>query len=174
MYMPTCLLLPAVAVAALIFDVRTGKIPNPFILVGLIIDLAVSAICGRPDLPSCLAGIFLPFIVLWPFFVLRMLGGGDIKLVMVLGGLVGYPDIARLFFFSVLAGSAIAVVLMLTSQSFAARMDRLGSYIKSMLASGQLSRYPGIKDKEARFPFAVPVFIGTVLYMLSVIQPWRL
>ena len=170
----TILLLTAVSLPALIFDVTTGKIPNLLTFAGLGAGILTAVITGGPAaLPACLAGIFLPFLLLWPLFVLRMMGGGDIKLLMALGGLTGYPGIVRLCVFSVLAGSVLAVGRMLTTKSFASRLRRFTNYIRDMAATDRLSRYPGTGDREARLPFAAPVFMGTVLYVLNVLQPWQ-
>ena len=162
----TVLVMSVLALTALAFDIRRGKIPNLLTFSGLTAGLLAAALgWGTVSLPACLAGICLPFLVLWPLFVLRMMGAGDIKLLMALGAVAGYPGIARLFLWSVISGSVIALVRMFLAKSFGSRLGRFGAYVREALSQGRLAPYPGRADREARLPFAVPVFAGTVIYI---------
>ena len=82
--------------AAAFFDQRTGKVPNRLIVAGLALGGArvfLPAPCGALlSLRSAAAGIALPFFLLFPFFCLRLMGAGDIKLLMAAGA-CGGPDV---------------------------------------------------------------------------------
>ena len=82
--------------AAAFFDQRTGKVPNRLIVAGLALGGArvfLPAPGGALlSLRSAAAGIALPFFLLFPFFCLRLMGAGDIKLLMAAGA-CGGPDV---------------------------------------------------------------------------------
>ena len=77
--------------ACALADVQTGKIPNPLILCGILCGAAGRIMASAPAAlqPAVLmdgaAGFFLPYLILGLPFFLRMLGGGDVKLLSVNG-----------------------------------------------------------------------------------------
>ena len=72
--------------AAAGFDLRVRRIPNALIAVGLTLGLAAQVwMSGVPGLVSGASGIAAALVVLIGPFALRALGGGDVKLGMVIG-----------------------------------------------------------------------------------------
>ncbi len=57
---------------------------------------------------DCIAGIALPFVLLWVFFRFRKMGAGDIKLFCVLGAFMGPGDILKCMLCSFVCGGAVA------------------------------------------------------------------
>src|SRR3970282_986 len=84
------------------WDVTRRRIPNPLVLMGLLAGLALRVPGGWGPLASGLAGAGLAFAITFPLFMLRGLGGGDVKLFAAVGAFMGPSG-----FISALVGSAI-------------------------------------------------------------------
>ncbi|MGI9625732.1 MAG: prepilin peptidase, partial [Longimicrobiales bacterium] len=70
-------------------DVKGQTIPNWITVSGLVVALAVRALPGGPLLVPGLTGFALAFAVMLPLFGFGLVGGGDAKLLMVVGALLG-------------------------------------------------------------------------------------
>jgi prepilin peptidase CpaA len=103
-------LLLLVAVAA-ICDLRTGKIPNPLILAGLVFGLCFTLLTRcADDLLMSLAGFGVGFILVLPGYLLRYTGAGDLKLLATLGVYSGPGTILAIFATSVIAGALFVLL----------------------------------------------------------------
>jgi prepilin peptidase CpaA len=86
---------PAVAIAlglgltAIIEDLRRRKLPNWLTATGVAAGIALAVPRGWSGLWPALAGAALGFAVLLPLFLMRGMGGGDIKLMAAFGALLG-------------------------------------------------------------------------------------
>lgn len=75
-----------ILIIAVYFDIKTGCIPNKLNLSGCILGLFLNTLfMGKYGLINSICGILLPIIILFVFFVFRVLGAGDIKLLSVIG-----------------------------------------------------------------------------------------
>ena len=100
-------------------DVRYGMIFNRFLMpmacLGILLDFTGLQI---PPLEGCLAGMAggaLLLLIRWGSG--GGLGGGDVKLGMVLGLWLGFQNLAVAFFLAFFSGSAIGLLLMFHHQT---------------------------------------------------------
>jgi len=145
-------------------DLATHRIPNQLILAGLAAAFVLRVPFG---LDSCLvgAGGFLAALVLsMAFFALGAIGGGDAKLLAVVGAYVGLRGLPLALAYIVPLGAAFAVLMM-------ARRGLLFLLFHNtfqLLASRRMvARENGVRILESEgslvFPYAVPIAIGTVV-----------
>lgn len=90
-------------------DVRTHRIPNLLILAAL---FPGGFLIG----PVYLLRLLALCLLLFPLFYLRLLGGGDIKLLSVVMAWCGADRFLSFFFFSLAAASLPALLLFLRRQ----------------------------------------------------------
>ncbi|MGB0639737.1 MAG: prepilin peptidase, partial [Myxococcota bacterium] len=105
-----------VGVAAF-WDLRTRRIPNHLIVIGLVLSTVHVGITG--DWLQGLGGIGTAFGVGIIPFALRILGGGDVKALMVVGGFVGVTGVAKLALWTA-AGCGLLAAIYWASQRFRA------------------------------------------------------
>ena len=72
---------------AMIMDLKTRCVKNWWIITGFVISIAFS-IFAKKGISSFFVGIFFP-VPLLLFYKFRMIGAGDIKLLSVLGSILG-------------------------------------------------------------------------------------
>lgn len=95
-------------------DARTYIIPNQFSLGGMVLGLALSPVPGGPDVVQSLAGALLGFGLLWLVAVLGKLafkkdamGGGDVKMMAMVGAFLGPAGVVLTLFLGALVGSVV-------------------------------------------------------------------
>ena len=77
------------AAAAAYSDLRYRRVPNPLIAVAAAGGFVLAAAGGRDSLCTGLSGMALGFLLLFPAFLLHMVGGGDVKSLSVIGLVAG-------------------------------------------------------------------------------------
>ena len=81
-------------VPAVIVDLRTSKIPNAIIVLGYVTGFLYQGIChGYYGIMQGVLGALFPLIVLFPVFVIRGLGAGDLKLLSLAGIFYHYTNL---------------------------------------------------------------------------------
>ncbi|MCU0495377.1 MAG: A24 family peptidase [Chloroflexaceae bacterium] len=106
----TFLAMAAVLVYVSITDLRERRIPNKVMFPALAVALAVALL--RPERWSLLAGgLIAGFVLLLPILVygLESAGGGDMKLALFIGLVVGWPHVSTALMLTF--GSAAIFVL---------------------------------------------------------------
>jgi Flp pilus assembly protein protease CpaA len=95
--------------AAAVFDLRSRRIPNALILVGLLLALGAQLVAaGAPGLARGAIGAGAALALLIGPFALRTLGGGDVKLAMVIGAWTGLWMILQVLLISALLAGLIS------------------------------------------------------------------
>lgn len=162
----TALLLAATAA---FFDLKTGRIPNKLCLsglaLGLILQTALSPLDPFGGLLRSLLGLLLPFGLLFLPYCLRMIGAGDVKLLMALGAITGWPGSLRLLFAALLCGSLLALGIMAGRTGFRPRASYFLRYLR-LLLSGIPVPYREEGQRPENMHFAVSVLFGTVVWLI--------
>lgn len=155
------------AIAA-IFDHRQKRIPNLLCLAGgasgLLFWLERS---GEGGLGDSLSGLILMLGILLPFWLLQVLGGGDVKLMMAAGCWLG-REIWTLLVYSGLCCAIYGAGLMIIRGNFLKRAGVLASYVRRCLAGGTGVSYPFDREdeedvREGGIHVSYGVFAGFVL-----------
>lgn len=101
-------------------DGRTYLIPDEFTIGGLIAGLVLAALDGFPVLISSLIGAAVGFLVLWVVgaggkWLLKeeAMGGGDIKMMAMVGAFLGWQGVLLTIFLGALTGTLIFLPLKL-------------------------------------------------------------
>jgi leader peptidase (prepilin peptidase) / N-methyltransferase len=104
-------------------DARAYIIPDEFSLGGLVIGLLFSLAGGLSSFGTALLGAAVGFGVLWIvgtvgtwIFKEEAMGGGDIKMMAMVGAFVGWPGVLLTIFLGALIGSLIFVPLLVAGQ----------------------------------------------------------
>ena len=171
-------------------DAITQHIPNRLILCGLIGAILArgSLVCRSPFLlVDGLAGFLLPWLVIGPLAALKMFGGGDVKLLSVIGLWLGARRCLMVMWHALLIAAVWSVVLVIRRRNLIWRLSCLYRYAGKIMRSGRLFPYRGsvisdsmrfgdsvsgamdpsgkngtykAMDFSGEFCFAVPIFLA--------------
>lgn len=159
------------AFLAMLFDLKTGRIPNILAAVILISGLICRLFdMGIPGFFSFLAGASLPAVLLMPLFRFRMMGAGDIKLLMGLGGILGFPECLQLLFWSFIMGGLLAFLQMILVTGFRERFQYLIDYITYTIMTGDIRPYRRAGKRPENFSFAVPVLAAVIVIIFRTLM----
>ncbi len=101
------------AAAVTYTDLRYRKVPNRLVAAAAAVGIALAAAGGWGCLRTGLSGMALGFLLLFPAFLLHMVGGGDVKSLSVIGLAAG-PGLLWLSFMLGTAAGGLAALLILT------------------------------------------------------------
>ena len=160
-------LLGVVLVLASWADLRTGRIPNvltyPAFLAALAWQWALGGQSGALGLGESLLGAavgFLPLLVAWKA---GGIGGGDAKLMAVVGALGGWPFALAVLFFGFLAAAAMALVVMLRRRIVKQTLGRIWQFL--WLAAGGVKPGDPATSSSPVIPFGLALCIGAAVVL---------
>lgn len=122
-------------------DARAYVIPDEFSLGGLVIGLLFSIAGGRPAIETAMIGAVIGFALLWIVatvgawaFKKEAMGGGDIKMMAMVGTFLGWQGVLLTVFLGALLGTLVFVPITL------AKKDKLVPF-GIFLAAGAAATY---------------------------------
>lgn len=147
------LLLATITVSiALVSDLRSRRIPNWLTLGGFLLGMATNLLVLGPDgLLVALSGAGLGFLLLFPFYLLRGVGAGDVKLLAAVGSLLGPQMLLAAAAYGALVGGLMSLIIL-------ARRGRLGFALHQLFVMHTMPTQSG-----AKAPYAVAIASGTYL-----------
>jgi Flp pilus assembly protein protease CpaA len=151
----------AFAVAVGVGDALWRKIPTKFALAGLIVGLAYHA--WNRQLLSALIGCGLGFVAGLALFHVGAIAGGDAKLLMALGALLGYHRWFIAMEISVLMAALLAVFQICRRRAARKVVNNMGEILREFMML-RFGAHPDINVRNAamiRSPFGVAAAVGT-------------
>lgn len=112
-------LIIGILLIAVLADLATYRIPNALILIGLLLGLAYSFIDkGPPGIADSLFAVIISFILFYFLYIIKALGAGDIKLLLVLASFLGVRFTIKILIASLIVGTVYGCIKMLCSSIF--------------------------------------------------------
>ncbi len=153
----------AVMALAAILDLRSRRIPNALTVMGAATALVLRAPQGWESLGYGVLGLGLALLLTVPFFLVKAMGGGDVKLMAAVGAFMGPVELIGACLLIGLLGGLVALfeavrrgALRTVLVNVAYMMIRLVSPVRRELS-------PTLTDPEAMaIPYGVPIAIGAL------------
>jgi prepilin peptidase CpaA len=161
-------------------DVRSHRIPNKLVLVGVVLGLSLngllpagsgfnSMIPGGLGWLAAVKGLALGVAVLLPMYLLRAMGAGDVKLMGMVGAFLGPSDLIGVVLATFIAGGVMALVVALWSRQLMNMLQNIklmlfGGLLK--MNAGQLPVMDDLPVSVAKLPYAVAITAGTLGYLV--------
>lgn len=171
---PRTVVLFTLLVTAAAIDARRHRIPNWLTVTGLVFGLGYSAFVPfylHHGFLWSLGGAAIGFGVLFPLWLLRLLGAGDVKLMAMAGALLGAQGIWAALAGSLAAGGLCAILFSLWRGRLGALLGNVGRIVHA----GSVAVATGIPVRQAaagwqsvgRLPFGVPIAAGTICTVVA-------
>ena len=155
-----------IAIVACAFDLRTRRIPNALTLGAALAGLVFHRLIGGTDGAMMAAGGWVVGLLLFlPFFALRGMGGGDVKLLAALGAWLGPGQIVWLAVYTGIAGGVMGVWTALAHGYLKTAMRNIFAALTYWGTVG-LKPVPGLTLESGdapRLAYALPILAGTVV-----------
>jgi prepilin peptidase CpaA len=166
-------LLAFLVIAAAVFDFRYRKVPNWLTLSGVVAGIALhSFLYQTPGLLASLKGLGLALLIYLPLYLLRAVGGGDVKLMAAVGAIAGPMHWLAIFLLTALIGGVVALVVVAMKHRFR-RTARNVLAIVTSLGRGQApyAENPELdvgSQQAMRLPHAVVIAAGTLVFLAGI------
>jgi prepilin peptidase CpaA len=150
------------SLVAVITDLRSGKIYNwltlPVFAMGIIISSFAHGWIGFGE--SLLAAVAALALYGW-MFGLRILGGGDVKLLMALGACGGLKYTVQVAILGVLLGGLMSLGILVYKNRLKGFLKRLYGFLFSVFVP-ELEVLPLKVDQNLTMPFGIPIAVAAV------------
>lgn len=151
-------------------DIRSHRIPNKLILVGVVLGLVFSGLLpGGVGWLAALKGLALGIAVLLPIYLLRAMGAGDVKLMGMVGAFLGPGDLIGAVITTFIVGGVMALVVALWSRHLANLLHNIKLMLFDGLLrinAGQLPIMTDLPVSVGKLPYAVAITLGTLGYLV--------
>lgn len=155
------LLLSAIA------DLKTDRIPNGFILLGLACGMTGGILCGR-ELWNILAPMSLAFLLLYPLYMIGALGAGDVKLFILIGSFQRTQELMAILAGAFVIGAGFSLAKLAVERNGRERLRYFVSYLQDVCQTGHWKIY-GEESRQNyhtycknKIHFAVPILFSVV------------
>lgn len=163
------------------YDLKEHRIPNWWVASAVLCGLGLCILTAADGKSFTAAlGFFLRLaavtMLLFPLFVLRMMGAGDIKMMAVLMGCLGLKAGAWAVGYGFLVGAVLAFIKMLLQRSLSKRLKFLIVYLRRLFLTREIVPYyvPQRDGSGPVIPFTVCLFAGYLWYIYITITAARL
>jgi prepilin peptidase CpaA len=162
------LTLTLILLIAVLYDYRTRKIPNYLIITGMIAAFAYHGLTeGYQALWFGFKGFMVGLMVLFLPFGMGWLGGGDVKLLGMIGAFKGSLFVLGSFVFMALWGGLIAAAYLLSKGRLKETLKKmLSSLLLAPLGIASLSTIESNDDPDT-FPYGLAIALGAVTSYFS-------
>lgn len=156
-----------------IVDFKVERIPNLFIILGIVSGIFFKIFeSNDSSWQSFAIGILIPLVSLFPLFVIRAIGAGDIKLLLVTGVYLGARGSFYVICFSIIIGAFIALMKIMKNGLAKERFMYLFDFVNSCpnISFNEIKNINYIGDKSRlsrgiKMHFSLPVLLATIFVL---------
>lgn len=152
-------------------DIRTKRVSNRLVVFGWLVGFVSNlAMYGWAGSIYFFIRMMVPVLIFYLFFLMRVLGAGDIKLFSVISGFIGLRELAEIIVYSFLAGAVFSLIVLIHNRNLPARLIYVSDYIKTVLVTKSIPKYDCESDgKQNVIPFSAAIFAGYFLKSFSLL-----
>ncbi|USD36505.1 prepilin peptidase [Ferrimonas sp. SCSIO 43195] len=159
------ILASVVFIIAVITDLKTEKIPNTLVLFGVIAGFTVQTFySGWLGILHAFAGALTAALCLLFFYAKKMLGAGDVKLMIAIGTILGPYMVFWNLCFGIIAGGLTTLIFAFSRVGWRGVYTSLKRYYQCLLTR---TYYKPAADEAAglQVPYAPALAIGWLIIM---------
>jgi prepilin peptidase CpaA len=154
---------------AAVYDVLYRRVPNWLTCAGVITGIALNSFLyqGWPGLRLSLPGLAVAFAAYFTLYLLRAMGGGDVKLMAAIGALVGVRDWFGIFIITAIIGGTAGLVMVSMRGRLRKTLWNVG-FILSEMRHGRLA-YARRDELDVRSPKSVGLPHGAIIALGTIV-----
>lgn len=165
----------ALLVIAAISDYRSYRIPNWLTLGGIVFAVVYRSFSARTPVSGFLdasGGFLIGFGIMLPFYVMRVMGAGDVKLMAMVGAFLGIQDTLYAVLCTFIVGGVAAIGLALLKKTFVRMLINVRNVVQSMLVAASFGVKPDaqvsmVGQSIGRLPYGVSIGVGTIGFVFA-------
>lgn len=167
-YLDTLLVL--MVAAAAINDLASRRIPNRLLLAGMLGALVLHLLSPQPlrALLSWLGGAAVGLLVFLPFYLVRGMAAGDVKMMAAVGAFTGPAEALHIAILAWCAGGLMAIAIIVFKGRLLLALSNLWAILRPVLL-----RLPVVADggtaraSAGSMPYGLAIAAGTVAVLVG-------
>jgi prepilin peptidase CpaA len=162
------LLLLMVSIAA-VNDLATRRIPNRLLLAGLGGALLLHGLSAEPGaaLLSAVGGMVLGLAIFLPFYLVRGMAAGDVKMMAVVGFFTGPTEAFQIAIFTWCAGGVMALFLILLRSRVRLALVNVGHLLSGLVVPGTKLSDTALPQSAGSMPYGLAIALGTIVVLVT-------
>lgn len=151
------------------FDVKSRRIPNWLIAMGLTASFALQVLSSFGSFSTWGMGLLAGFGLFIPFYLLRAMGAGDVKLMAVIGSFIGPGAALSAVLLTLVAGGVMAICVSLWGGAFRSVLSNVRLLLTSTLFSmlhGKTATVNATFSSAGNLPYALAIATGTLAHLI--------
>ena len=148
-------------------DLKTDRIPNGIILLGIVIGVWGGIFTGR-KLSDILASMLLAFLLMYPLYMIGALGAGDVKLFVMIGSFQAAGDFMTILAGAFVIGAGFSLAKLAVERNGRERFGYFFAYLYDVWRTGHWKIYGEDLKRDYhtycknKIHFAVPILFSAV------------
>ena len=163
-------MLATLLLLAALSDLRTRRIPNRLIVVGLAASLALQVLNGgMMGMLDWGAGLLVGASLFMLLYAMRAMGAGDVKLMAMVGAFLGPASAFGALLTTLIAGGILAVTVTLLNGSLLRTLSNLRLMAINTLfktIQGIAPQIDAVPDSAGNLPYGVAIAVGTLVHLV--------
>lgn len=163
-------LLLILLVVAGYFDIKSRRIPNQLVLAGLIASFVLQInLNGFDGFKAWGSGLLVGFGLFLPFYLLRAMGAGDVKLMAMVGAFIGPLYVLGAALVTLAAGGVLAIAMAMYSGALMQTMKNVHTMLTAGMyktLSGGGAQIDAPAASAGSLPYAVAIGLGTLVHQI--------
>jgi prepilin peptidase CpaA len=169
--MPLKIALAVLVLLAAFNDIRSRTVPNALTVTGVVCGVLLQTSLNHwAGTKASLFGLAVGLALFLPLFLLRGMGGGDVKLMAAIGSMAGPTDTIVIFILTAVFGGVLAVALLLWKGGLGRALRNTGVILGELVrlrAPHDAHPELTIDDAQAvKLPYAVAIAMGTLAFLV--------
>ncbi|MBZ5521799.1 MAG: prepilin peptidase [Acidobacteriia bacterium] len=153
-------------------DIMSRRIPNAVTYSGVALGIVLrTSLLGWQGLGTALAGGLIGGGIFFFFYLIRGMGGGDVKLMAALGCITGPWLILQIVTACALAGGVMAIAVMIYKKRAVRTIRNVGALLRFRFLHGaQMHPTLNIDSPESlRMPYGIAIAAGALYPLVQVL-----
>lgn len=155
-----------VLLPASICDLYQYRVPNFFVCVGFALGLYRNILdYGTIGIGYFLINSLIPFVVCFFFYLLHIIGAGDIKLFSVISSFFNFTFCFRVMIGSLFIGAVISILRMIQKRNFIQRFRYFFDYVRRLTIEKKICAYYDLEvnGDEGVIPFTICISMAVIV-----------
>lgn len=154
--------------AAVCTDLKTMRVPNGLIVLGVLAGAMLSSMGIRSGgVILFLIRLVLPVVILYPVYLMRGLGAGDIKLIAALSTIMGADLALAVIIYSLFIGAIIGIARWILKGQFLYRLQSIRYGMYDVLLYKQNSAYFTETNKKEKLHFTICIMGAVIICIMK-------
>lgn len=153
---------------AAINDLATRRIPNRLLLAGVGCAFLLHLLSAHPvaSVLAALGGMGIGLAVFLPFYLLRGMAAGDVKMIAAVGAFVGPGEVFEVAVLTWCAGGVMALCVLLARNRLRLALTNISRLLSGGMVAGHRMAGLSLQQSAGSIPYGLAIAIGTIAVLI--------